>query len=193
LAAAGLSTVGLLASLMVADRRWELTALFTILVLSMAGLLSLLMLGKVPSWIAKQDNRWSQFLLGIAQHGQMIRTRPRALGVALLWSILFQTCVVGINYALFHGLNISLTWFEALYVVPAISVLAMIPVGINGYGIREGAYVVLLGAYGVTEVAAFSASILFAFLVSISSLYGGLLWLREKKFGLAGLGHKVEG
>lgn len=184
LAAAGLAVVGLLAGFFRSEYWWGLTALFGVLFLLVLGLLGLLMWGKVPDRVVRRDNRLARFWRGIVQHGRLIRTQPLAFVKALFWSILFQICVVGVNYALFRGLDLSLSWVEALYIVPAISVLSMIPVGINGHGIREGAYVVLLGAYGVTQVAAFTASILFAFLVSLSSLYGGLLWLREKQTGV---------
>jgi glycosyltransferase 2 family protein len=52
-----------------------------------------------------------------------------------------------------------------------------LPLGINGYGIREGSYVAMLAPYGVSAVSAFASSIIFAFLISICSLWGGWVWL----------------
>jgi len=89
-----------------------------------------------------------------------------------------------VNFGCFQALHITaLTGWDLLYVIPAISVAAMLPLGINGYGLREGAYVLLLGIYQVPASTAFIASLLFAFLVSLCSLYGGYTWFIHRSKG----------
>ncbi|MBP7479156.1 MAG: hypothetical protein KA785_01795, partial [Spirochaetaceae bacterium] len=65
-----------------------------------------------------------------------------------------------------------------------VSVLSMIPVGINGYGLREGSYVLLLAPYGVGADTAVSISILFALLVSIFSISGLFTWLLKDSINI---------
>ena len=57
----------------------------------------------------------------------------------------------------------------------------MIPVSLNGLGVREASYVLFFQSIGVPEGIALSVSLLFFFLVTISSLIGGLFWLMERR------------
>ena len=110
-------------------------------------------------------------------HGAKIKQNPGRLVMVGLWSIVFQLTVIAVNYCILQALHITtLTGWDLVYVIPVISVVSMLPVGINGYGLREGAYVVLLGLYQIPASTAFSASLLFVFLVSLCSLYGGYTW-----------------
>lgn len=182
LATVGLSLVGLLGCFVVPNSRPEIIGLFSALILLSVLLLVLIMAGRLPGFIVKRSNRVTQFLSRLIEHGQKVRQHPRAILHALFWSAIFQVCVVGTNYALLRSLHLKMVdvW-TALYVIPATSVAAMLPLGINGYGVREGAYVMLFRPYGVPEAAAFTTSVLFAFLVSICSLWGGWVWLKKPK------------
>ena len=62
-------------------------------------------------------------------------------------------------------------------VVSASSVLAMVPVGLNGYGLREGSYAFLLAPYGFSTAQSLTISVLYALFVTLFSLAGGPLWL----------------
>lgn len=182
LATTALALVGLVGCLVVPNPWREVTIMFLLLIFITLLLLLLIMFGRLPSFIIKRQNCLSQFLVGITAHGHNVRNCPVSVVRAFLWSVVFQVCVVGTNYAVFRSLNLeSVSWFKSLYVVPATSVAAMLPLGINGYGLREGAYVLLLRPYNVPEVGAFTASILYTFLVSVCSLWGGWVWLRKDK------------
>lgn len=182
LATVGLSLVGLFGCLVVPNSRPEIIALFFALILISVLLLVLIMAGRLPGFILKRSNRVTQFLSRLIEHGQKVRKHPKAILQALFWSAVFQVCVVGTNVALLRSLHLeTVDWWISLYVIPATSVAAMLPLGINGYGVREGAYVMLFRPYGVPEAAAFTTSVLFAFLVSICSLWGGWVWLKKPK------------
>lgn len=189
LATLGLAMVGLVGCLVVLNPWREIILMFLSLSFITVFLLLLILLGRLPSFILKRKNHFTQFLIGITEHGQKVKKHPKAIVRALLWSVVFQVCVVGTNYAIFRSLNLeTVNWFKSLYVVPATSVAAMLPLGINGYGVREGAYVLLLRPYNIPEVGAFTASILFAFLVSVCSLWGGWVWLRKDNRNSLNLG-----
>jgi hypothetical protein len=55
--------------------------------------------------------------------------------------------------------------------------MAMVPIGLNGYGLREGAYIILLRPFGYTVTSALTVSVLFGIFVSIFSLWGGIHWM----------------
>jgi len=180
LATTALALVGLVGCLVIPNPWPEVIMMFVLLIILTMILLILIIFGKLPGFILKRQNRVTQFLMGLIHHGHNVRKRPMAILWATVWSIVFQVCVVGTNYSIFRGLNLeTVGWLKLLYVIPVTSVAAMLPLGINGYGVREGAYVLLLRPYNVPQAGAFTASLLFAFLVSVCSLWGGWLWLRR--------------
>lgn len=178
LATVGLSFTGLIASFFVVQADQRVILLFILLIALSLALLGLLMWGGIPQQFVQSKGRVINFLRGMEQHGTRLQGQWGVILRVMFLSVLFQGSVVGVNYAIFKALHISsIGWLEALYVIPVTSIAAMLPIGINGYGVREGAYVALLASYHVPAATAFAASILFAFLVSLSSLYGACTWL----------------
>jgi uncharacterized protein (TIRG00374 family) len=185
LAAIGLALTGLIAGL-IAGSSWQVGWIFIFLIIVSNGLLLFVTLGRIPAWAARRDGRVSGFICGFLSYGQALRGQGKMIIKVGFLSVLFQLTVVAVNYAIFRSLHVdTLGWWGLVYIIPAISAIAMIPIGINGYGIREGAYVLLLATYGVAGSVALAASLLFAVLVSFCSLYGGLLWFgnRDKSVG----------
>jgi uncharacterized membrane protein YbhN (UPF0104 family) len=117
------------------------------------------------------------FLSETAGEGRRLRAHPRTLLSGILWGAAFQLTVIAVNYSLLRAFGASIGLLEACAAIPAVSVAAMIPLSINGFGFREGATVSLLGFYGIAHETAFAVSLSFALLVAAESLYGGLLWI----------------
>ncbi|MDD3889979.1 MAG: lysylphosphatidylglycerol synthase transmembrane domain-containing protein, partial [Syntrophomonadaceae bacterium] len=181
IATAGLALVGLAGSFLIIGPDRRIQILFLALLVGSLLLLALMMWGRLPVGLAAKSNRFIDFIKGMVNHGARLRGKPGKMGMVLFLSVIFQITVVGVNLAIFKALGINqLNLADLVYVIPATSVAAMLPLGINGYGVRESAYVVLLGAYGVNQGIAFAASVLFAFLISIMSLYGGWIWMRKQ-------------
>jgi uncharacterized protein (TIRG00374 family) len=177
-----LAVVGFGASFFVSVKLYHVQIAFGILLFITLMLMCFLLTGREPELLSRHDNKISKYMRRFIAAGQKLQHCPKLLCYCFLWSVVFQCINVAVNYALIQGLALShISIWEALFVVPATSVLAMIPLGINGYGLREGGYVALLAVYGVDSARAFSVSVLFAFLVSVCSIWGGLLWLRTAK------------
>ncbi|MEA4924621.1 MAG: lysylphosphatidylglycerol synthase transmembrane domain-containing protein [Syntrophomonadaceae bacterium] len=158
-----------------------LTLLLGLVIITLL-LLGIIFRGKLPASLSSKNGRIIDFLQGMSLHGSRMQANPGAILTVLLLSVVFQLAVVGVNYSIFRALGItSLGWGEILFVVPITSVAAMLPVGINGYGVREGAYVGLLASFSVPRETAFTSSILFAVLVSFCSLYGGWTFWSYRK------------
>ncbi len=155
---------------------------FVILIVSMFVLLSILF-PQITDRLQRRLVSWPKaqtFVAGLSLHGVQLRNHPELLAKALGWSIIFQICVVLVNWSIFQGLSVKgLGFFEAAYLIPATSVAAMLPVGVNGYGLREGAYITLFSTMNIPDSIAMTASILFALIVSFASLWGGWIWIRE--------------
>lgn len=182
LATFGLAVTGVLASSFARQMSLQVNGLFIVLIIVSSGLTLLIALASPPGFLLKKKGRCARFLVGLCQHGGSLKEHWRKVFLVGALSVLFQLTVVGVNYTIFRALNITeLSFIEVIYIIPAISALSMIPLGINGYGVREGAYVFLLSTYGVDKGPAFAASLIFAFLVSFCSLYGGWLWLIHRR------------
>ncbi|NPV92770.1 MAG: flippase-like domain-containing protein [Firmicutes bacterium] len=184
LATTALAMVGIIASVF-AGEMWPGLRLFFIMILLVSSVLAgLLLVGKVPYFLQNRKGRVAGFLKGFISHGGRIGRNPKAIFWVIFWSVGFQMANVAVFCALFQGLGLAqVGWLQASLLVPAAGAIAMLPLGINGYGVREGAYVFLLGPLGVDKSLALTASLLFAFLVSFSSLWGGLLWLKGGRWG----------
>jgi glycosyltransferase 2 family protein len=102
-------------------------------------------------------------------------------GMILSLSFLFQVGMAWINDLLFRSFGIQVSFLHLLVIITLISVITMIPVSLNGLGVREASYVLFFQGMGVSEGIAVSVSLLFFFLVTISSLIGGLFWLMERR------------
>lgn len=102
------------------------------------------------------------------------------LGVVIL-SLFFQVGMAWINDLLFLGLGIDVPWYELLVFITLISVITMLPISINGIGVREASYLLFFKELGVPDEIAVSVSLLFFVLVAISSLSGGVFWLAERR------------
>lgn len=182
LATAGIALVGLSGAIIAGRLDIRAAALLIGLLIVSFLLLGIILQGRIPTALSRRKGRIIEFLQGMAMHGTRLQAKRKPLIWVLLLSVVFQLMVVAVNYSIFKALGISsLAWGDILYVIPITSVAAMLPVGINGYGVREGAYVALLASYQVARGSAFTASLLFAFLVSLCSLYGGWTFMVHRQ------------
>ena len=123
-----------------------------------------------------------QAIIGIGKTARVYRNEGwQWWGMILLLSFLFQVGMAWINDLLFKSFGIDVPFLHLLVIITIISVITMIPVSLNGLGVREAGYVFFFQSIGVPDGVALSVSLLFFFLVTISSLIGGIFWLMERK------------
>lgn len=73
--------------------------------------------------------------------------------------------------------GIDVHWTALLVVVPVAILLMTVPLSIAGWGVREGVMVVGLGYAGIGAEQAIALSILFGFLLLVTALPGGFVWV----------------
>lgn len=145
--------------------------------------------GFVPEFIAIKETKLSTIWKSFASSSVELRKKPLHILICLAGSILFQMVVAFTQQAIILGLGLpALAWGDLFYVSAGASVLAMIPLGVNGYGFREGGFIYLLEPLGYEGSGAFSISLLFALFVSVYSLLGAWFWVSAKK----GKGEKTQ-
>ena len=108
---------------------------------------------------------------------QLYRKRGRSVLWAIGISLFVQAFLVVINYAAALSLGFRLPLYSHLVYIPVISIIAIIPISINGIGVREWGYVFLFGLVGLSSGEALSLSLLFFAVGIVGSLAGGVAFL----------------
>ncbi len=107
--------------------------------------------------------------------------RPRALFLAILIGASFWL-IGGLNYYAFGlALGIHIHLYFYFVAIPFISLVTFLPISINGFGIREGAFVFI---FSVAHVATTSALLLALFMdaqILLFGIVGGIIYLTMEK------------
>jgi uncharacterized protein (TIRG00374 family) len=96
-------------------------------------------------------------------------------GVPLLLSFLTQLIDSTLVFVISRALGLELPFHPFLIAVPMVTLAAMLPISINGIGLREAGYVLLLASAHVPPEAAVGISLIQFSYIAILSLLGGLL------------------
>ena len=142
------------------------------------GVLGLIGVGFVP-----ESRSRLEVLAWLRQQSTRLRTlavawRASAPIVALGFGL--QLANVLAIFALAHSLGLSLALVDCAILIPAVLLLAMLPISVGGWGVREGAMIVGLGLVGIEAEASVVISILFGLAVAVASLPGAAVWLRAR-------------
>ncbi len=102
---------------------------------------------------------------------------PGLLAVSAALSLLVQLASVTQTWLISQGLGLNVSFNYLAVVVPLVSLLTMIPISVNGMGLREAGMVVLLAPVGVALDWAVTLSLL-GFAVNVAaSLLGAVVYL----------------
>jgi len=99
----------------------------------------------------------------------------------LILSVAVQLTVILSIYILALGIRIDISFLQLLVFVPLISLVTLVPLSISGFGLREGAFVVLLGTAGVRSDLAVTLSILYFLSMALAGMVGLFCYLRFKQ------------
>lgn len=102
-----------------------------------------------------------------------------ALWRAALVSLGFNGLIVLVNVALGLAFHVNVRLVDYIVFVPIISFLLVLPVSINGLGVREGGYVALFGQVGVPRESALAMSLAFYAVTLLAGLIGGVWYVAE--------------
>ena len=102
---------------------------------------------------------------------------------SILLSIVFQFVVIGVVFLTARALSLSIPLTAAAVFVPLVSLAGMVPVSVNGLGVREALYILLFGRIGIPAELAVSLALLYFGVTVIASLPGGLVYALQKSPG----------
>lgn len=99
----------------------------------------------------------------------------------VLWSAFGISLLLQINVVLFHylislSLNLDVPLIYFFIIVPIALTILILPFSINGIGLREGIFVLLLAGIGITASDAIAFSLLSFILVLTQAVIGGIIF-----------------
>jgi hypothetical protein len=137
--------------------------------LGLASLPLLPLLSRLP-WLGAK-------MLPLVEILRVYAGRPGLLLVATVLSLLVQLGSVGQMWLVSVGLGLDLSFAYLAVVVPLVTLLTLVPISVNGMGLRELGLVVLLAPVGVTTAQAVTLSILQFAVCVTASLAGAGFYL----------------
>ena len=129
----------------------------------------------------------SEKLMTVSNDFRRLLSPDRDVLTLWLLALVQHLLRVAILAALAAGLGLGISLEILFALTPAALLIAMIPISFGGWGVREVAFVLVLGMASVGATAALSLSIAFGALRLIVGAIGGLAWvlLNETHFGAA--------
>lgn len=184
----GIALVGLPFVLLYASSKWPifLTVVGFALASSLASVL--VVNPKLHSLYANKRPK-SSFLNRVVNfldetHGTLVSFPYRKV----LWSsialiLIYQFCSISCVWLLFNAYGVSLPIYMHMAFYPVIAIIAMMPVTIGGFGVREGAFAYFYSFACVPAEIAVCVSILnYMILTLIPAMLGGIVWVLDEYF-----------
>jgi uncharacterized protein (TIRG00374 family) len=112
---------------------------------------------------------------------KIYKSKRKTILIGIAYSVLVQMVITVINYFTAKGLTLPVPFSALLAFVPIITIISLIPLTINGLGLREAAYVYFFSSINITESEAFSISIVYFITSVITSSIGGIVFIFLKK------------
>ena len=129
-------------------------------------------LKKIPGSIVSKANVRS----GV-RYLQLLLTNHLLLAKTLVISFLAQFSFFVSVYFICLGSGVELSFIELMIVLPAMTIIASLPLGLGGWGIREGAFIFGLGLLNVPFETAFFISIQVGLVGLIVTVLAGIPFL----------------
>jgi uncharacterized membrane protein YbhN (UPF0104 family) len=122
-----------------------------------------------------------RLLLPLAALGLAVATVARSSQVALLlWTgVLGQLVAIVAFFLVARSVGAPLSLADCAVTLAPGLLVAIVPISLGGWGAREGAFIVLLGFYGVSPEQALVLSVLFGLALLGAAMPGLVLWLRQ--------------
>ncbi len=109
------------------------------------------------------------------------RKDKKILAVSLLLSLLLQVNVVTYYFLISVGIGLSVAVDEFFVIVPVTVFTMMVPVSINGVGIRENIFVLILSAYNVSKYSSIAMAWIDHGMVILLGIIGGIVYMIRKQ------------
>jgi uncharacterized protein (TIRG00374 family) len=153
-------------------------ALAGVLVLLAPAILSPVMVGRLLKPLERLHKEWIAERIGrLTSALERLRARPVALVLCFAGGVLVQLTLVAFYAAVARGLGIPITLPQLAVLVPLSFVIQMVPLSVNGFGVREATFTAYFAYLGLPAESALALSLIGAALVMLFSLSGAATYV----------------
>ncbi len=124
-----------------------------------------------------KESKLARFHAGLVVYSNHLKP----LGLAFVLGLLLQVNVIIHYYLLGLGLGLDLSLLYFCIIVPILRVVLLLPVAINGVGLRESAFTYFFQVVGIGSASALAISWLDLGMVLVIGLIGGVIYVFRKK------------
>jgi uncharacterized protein (TIRG00374 family) len=119
---------------------------------------------------------------GLRQHGSALNLTL----ASFIAGVTMTAVLIAASYCIGIGIGLTITYLQTLVILTVVICVISLPISIGGHGVREGIFVAMFAAFGVSSENRYSGSgeetaILFSFLFYVIpliwSLAGGIVYL----------------
>lgn len=128
--------------------------------------------------LVKRFGRWLP-IRAIAHIAADLRTtllNPVTVTAVTVISVLAYLNMAITAWLIALALGLPVTLIDSCVLIPVVLLASTIPISVGGWGVREGAMVVLLAGVGVSAAGALGLSVLFGVAGILVSLPGAIIW-----------------
>lgn len=115
----------------------------------------------------------------------MFKQKRSALAAVFFLSLVYQLLIVVFSYLVGRALGLAIPLRYFLLCVPFTVIISLVPISINGLGVRESGYVFLLAKIGYSSSQAVGLSLLIYGLSLLASMVGGVAYITQGTWPLA--------
>jgi uncharacterized protein (TIRG00374 family) len=120
----------------------------------------------------------------IAVKVDMISSAFQIMGThkaVLLWSLFIsfinQLLVIAVTWIMALGLQMKVSFYHFLIIVPVVTLISMIPISISGLGLRESSFEIMLGSVGAPPGSGIALGLVSSLFLFLTSLPGGIVYI----------------
>jgi uncharacterized protein (TIRG00374 family) len=128
----------------------------------------------------------ARHLLALSADFRRLVLAPKAAFELILLGVLSNLLALGAAYAIGIGLGLQIAFLDYVALVPVAILATIVPISVAGWGVREGAMVLLFAVVGADPQTTMMLSVVFGIALVIAGLPGGLFWLLGRRVRLPG-------
>ncbi|MCP5095929.1 MAG: flippase-like domain-containing protein [Chloroflexi bacterium] len=130
----------------------------------------------LPTFVANLKLPFGNKIKGIIEAFLAFQGQGAALVKALFLSILLQANVVIYYYIIAEAMGLPIPFFSFFLIVPLVTIITMLPISVNGIGVRENTYVFLFAAFAVLQPEAVAFAWIDLGMRALQGVLGGIVY-----------------
>lgn len=131
-----------------------------------------------PTWVADRIEKLTSAL-------ERFRRSPGSLVACFAGAVIVQALLVSYHLAVAHALHVPVTFWDLSVIVPMAFIVQLLPVSVNGFGVREATFAFYFTRLGLPVQSAVLVSLMATGLMMVFSLSGAAVYISRRTISFA--------